>query len=355
MGNIQKIASRLADAGLDALMITSGVNRLYATGFQASDGLLLVTRDEAFFFTDSRYIEAAEQAVSGAAVLPVDRETTYAKRVGALIDCLGLKRLGFEDGHMPYAQYVVWREKLPAQLVPAQEVLSSLRAVKSREELAGLVKAQRVSEKSFEEILPLVGEGLTEKELAAELVCRFLKNGAEDRSFDPIVVSGVRTSMPHGRPGDFVIGAGFLTMDFGVRLEGWCSDTTRTLCVGQPTEEMVRVYDTVLRAQAAGISAARAGVTGTQVDRAARDVIEAAGYGPYFGHGFGHGLGLEVHEMPNASPMGDRPLAAGALISAEPGIYLPGQFGVRIEDVLYITEDGAENITRLPKTLQVIG
>jgi Xaa-Pro aminopeptidase len=200
----------------------------------------------------------------------------------------------------------------------------------------------------------MITPGITEKQLAAELLYLLLKNGADDKSFDPIIVSGEKSSMPHGVPGDKPIGGGFLTIDFGARLDGWCSDTTRTLCVGKPTDEMVNIYNTVLRAQEAGIAAARAGVRGCDVDAAARSVIAQAGYGSYFGHGFGHGLGLEVHELPTASQIYEEPLPAGAVISAEPGIYLPGRFGVRIEDVVFITEDGCENITNLAKQLIIL-
>jgi Xaa-Pro aminopeptidase len=217
-----------------------------------------------------------------------------------------------------------------------------------------MIKAQRIAEKSFEEILPLISGKITEKELSAELICRFLKNGADDKSFDPIVVSGVRSSMPHGVPTDAYIGKGFLTFDFGVKLGGWCSDTTRTVCVGKPDDEMVKIYETVLRAQMAGIAAAKAGVRGSEIDGSARRVIDEAGYGSYFGHGFGHSLGLEIHETPNAAPSNDGEIPEGAVISAEPGIYIPGRYGVRIEDVIYITKDGCENITNLSKTLLIV-
>lgn len=354
MNNIEAVSRSLERAGLDAVMITGEIGRHYVTGFHSTAGALLVTRRGSYFMTDSRYIEAAGKLIDGAEVLLVDSEMPYSKRLNALLGELDVKSLGFEDEVMTYSEYLLWSEKLHAELVPAQSVLTELRAVKSRDELAHLVEVQRLAEKSFNTILPLVTQRLTEKQLAAELVCRFLKNGADDKSFDPIVVSGVRSSMPHGVPGDNVIEDGFLTIDFGARLHGWCSDTTRTLCVGQPTEEMVRVYDTVLAAQLAGIASARAGVTGAEVDAVARRVIEDAGYGAYFGHSFGHGLGLEVHEMPNASSSNKNPLPAGALISAEPGIYLPGKFGVRIEDVIYITEDGCENITALPKKMEIL-
>ena len=182
-----------------------------------------------------------------------------------------------------------------------------------------------------------------------------LHYGAEDKSFDPIVVSGPNGSLPHGVPSEKVIQAGeFVTMDFGCVYRGYCSDMTRTVAVGSVTDEMRRVYDTVLAAQLAGIAAAKAGATGRAVDGAARDVIEQAGYGPYFGHSFGHGVGVEIHEGPNATPSNDKPLPTGAVISAEPGIYLPGRLGVRIEDVLYLTEDGCQNLTLAPKDLLIL-
>ena len=179
-------------------------------------------------------------------------------------------------------------------------------------------------------------------------------HGADDKAFNPIVVSGTNSSRPHGVPGDNKITKGFLTIDFGVKLDGWCSDTTRTLCVGKPDDEMKKIYETVLLAQKAGIEAVRGGVKGLNVDTAARSLIESAGYGDYFGHGFGHSLGLEVHESLKASQLSEDILPVGAVISAEPGIYIPGKYGVRIEDILYITENGSENITNLPKDLLVI-
>ncbi|MFR3921137.1 MAG: M24 family metallopeptidase [Dysosmobacter welbionis] len=182
-----------------------------------------------------------------------------------------------------------------------------------------------------------------------------LHYGAEDKSFDPIVVSGPNGSLPHGVPSEKVIQAGeFVTMDFGCIYHGYCSDMTRTVAVGSVTDEMRQVYDTVLQAQLAGIAAARAGATGKAVDGAARDIIRQAGYGPCFGHSFGHGVGVEIHEGPNATPSNDKPLPAGAVISAEPGIYLPGKLGVRIEDVLYLTPEGCQNLTLAPKELVIL-
>ncbi|MDR2358076.1 MAG: aminopeptidase P family protein [Oscillospiraceae bacterium] len=354
INNIGRITRELRGADGDCFMITSPVNRLYATGFTSSAGVVLIARERAWFFTDSRYSESAAGSVEGVEVRQVSGRNGYTDAVNAVISELGLRRVGFEDGHVTYSEYAIWKTRLKASLFAMSETLDRLRAVKSAAELAAMKRAQRVSERSFEQVLPLISADISERELAAELICRFLKNGADDKSFDPIVVSGARSSMPHGVPTDNKIQEGFLTIDFGVKVDGWCSDTTRTLCVGEPTREMRRVYDTVLRAQLRGIETARAGVSGKEVDEAARAVIGEAGYGEYFSHGFGHGLGLEVHEQPSASESNTAPLPSGAVISAEPGIYIPGRFGVRIEDVIYITEGGSENITALPKNMMII-
>ncbi|NMA25833.1 MAG: aminopeptidase P family protein [Clostridiales bacterium] len=313
-----------------------------------------MTAEEAWFFTDSRYAEAAYKQIAGAEVMLVDREETYSRRINKIILDHDIKVLGFEDGRLTYSEYMEWSTSLNAALLPSQKLLTDLRAVKSREDMDGMIRAQRIAEKSFTELLSLISEKITEKELAAELICLFLKNGADDKAFDPIVVSGARSSMPHGVPTDAYIQKGFLTIDFGVKAGGWCSDTTRTICVGQPDDEMIRVYETVLNAQTAGIAAAKAGVRGSDIDAAARSVICQAGYGKYFGHGFGHSLGIEVHETPNAAPSNEGEIPEGAVISAEPGIYIPGRYGVRIEDVIYITADGSENITNLPKKLLIV-
>ena len=354
MNNIERIRLALPDYECDAMLVTSPIARLYATGFMSSAGVLLVTARAAWFLADSRYFEAAKKAVAGAHVSLVAKDETFAERINALLGESAIGKLGFEDGFVTYSGYLEWTEKLETKLIPAQKLVDGLRAVKSRDDLEKMVKAQRIAEKTFDDILPLIAMGISEKQLATELVYRALRNGADDKSFDPIVVSGKRSSLPHGVPGNEKIGEGFLTIDFGVRLNGWCSDMTRTLCVGSPDDEMIKVYDTVLEAQEAGIRAVRGGVKGFDVDKAARDVIESAGFGEYFGHGFGHSLGLEVHESLKASRISEDVLPSGAVVSAEPGIYLPGRYGVRIEDVLYITEEGSENITNTTKDLIII-
>ncbi|NLB28611.1 MAG: aminopeptidase P family protein [Clostridiales bacterium] len=351
MDNVKNIQELIRHSEVDALLLTSPVNRRYVFGFPSSAGTGIVTPDRAWFFVDSRYIEAAKASMPDAEVVLADAGHTYAALINDVCAELNVSRLGFEGDTLTYAEYAKFAENLNAELVPSEELINGARAVKSRAELQKMIAAQQIAEAAFTAVLPKISTKITERELANELLCAMLRAGADDRSFDPIVISGARSSMPHGVPCDEKISPGFLTIDFGAKKDGWCSDTTRTLSVGRATEEMKKVYNTVLEAQLAGIAAIRAGVLGCDVHGAAADVISAAGYGEYFGHGFGHGLGLEVHETPAAAPAYKKPLPAGAVISAEPGIYLPGRFGVRIEDVVYVTETGCENITRLPKEL----
>ena len=267
----------------------------------------------------------------------------------------GMERLAAEDSKLSHREYLAWEKALGLPLLPAGELMARLRAAKTEEEIDAMRAAQAIAEQALEEVLGLIRPGMTEKQVMAELVYRTLRYGSEGNSFDPIVVSGPNTSLPHGVPGERVIQKGdFVTMDFGCLKEGYCSDMTRTIAVGEATEEMRNVYGVVLRAQLAGIAVARAGIPGKEIDAAARKVITEAGYGAYFGHGFGHSLGLDIHEAPSANPRGEEPMPAGAVCSAEPGIYLPGRFGVRIEDVMILRENGCEVITKAPKTLLIV-
>ena len=328
MNHFQKIAVQLEGHGLDAMLLTGEANRFYASGFHSygTDGVALVTAKKAYYFTDSRYTEAALRYVQGAEV----REIGHGRGYGALLEEAvteqHIRRMGFEDAYMTVQDHERYRKALSCDLVPATDLLWQLRMVKDEEELEAMVAAQRIAERALEDILEEIRPGVTEKEIAARLQYLMLHYGASDMSFDPIVVSGPNGSLPHGVPSEKTIQQGeFVTMDFGCVYHGYCSDMTRTVAVGFATEEMQTVYQTVLSAQEAGIAAARAGLTGREVDGAARAVISAAGYGAYFGHSFGHGVGVEIHEAPNASPMNEKPLPAGAVISAEPGIYLPGR------------------------------
>ena len=356
MNHLSQITDKLSQYDLDAMLIVSEPGERYAVGFQG-EGYVLVTQEGSQYSTDGRYIEAAQKQVTGAEVVLTSRERSHLALARDFLAARGLKRVGFESAAVSVAQHRRWQESFPkgCELIPAQEVLDGLRTSKDREELSAMVQAQKITDAAFGEILNYIRPGLTEQEVAARLVYELLRRGARKVSFDPIVAAGANGSMPHAVPGETVIQKGmFVTMDFGCVYDGYCSDMTRTVAVGQPTQEMERVYETVLAAQKAGIAAARAGMPGRELDAAARKVIEEAGYGDYFTHSFGHSLGLEIHESPNASPSETRPLPVGTVISAEPGIYLPGRFGVRIEDVLVLEEGGCRDITQSPKNLIVL-
>ena len=356
MNHLSQIADKLSQYDLDAMLIVSEPGERYAVGFQG-EGYVLVTREGSQYSTDGRYIEAAQKQVTGAEVVLTSRERSHLALARDFLAARGLKRVGFESAAVSVAQHRRWQESFPkgCELIPAQELLDGLRASKDEEEIAAMLQAQKITDAAFGEILNYIRPGLTEQEVAARLVYELLRRGARKVSFDPIVAAGANGSMPHAVPGETVIQKGmFVTMDFGCVYDGYCSDMTRTVAVGQPTQEMERVYSVVLAAQKAGIAAARAGMPGRELDAAARKVIEEAGYGDYFTHSFGHSLGLEIHESPNASPGETRPLPAGTVISAEPGIYLPGRFGVRIEDVLVLEEGGCRDIAQSPKNLIVL-
>ncbi len=353
MKNLEKYLSILGEA--DGLLLTSRYSRHYAGEFDIAEGVAVVTKAGCRYFTDSRYIESAQNDLKGFEVLEMTRENNYYKLINQAIADFGIGKLGFEEDYLTVAEHTAYAEKLEAELVPMNQAIHQFRAIKEDWELERMRQAQKITDKAFSEVLGKIKAGMTEKELQAELIYCLYKNGGEGLSFDPIVVSGPNTSLPHGVAGDRVICEGdFITMDFGVLYQGYCSDMTRTVAVGFVTEEMRQVYDTVLRAQEAGIAITKAGVTGREVDAAARQVITDAGYGKYFGHGYGHSIGMECHELPSCSPGGQATMQIGMVSSAEPGIYLPGKFGVRIEDVVVFREDGCENITKSPKNLIIV-
>ena len=354
MKNIEKYLSLLDDS-LDGLLLTSRYSRHYGAEFDIAEGVAIVTKAGCCYFTDSRYIESAQNNITGFEVVEMNRENPYNKLLNDAITRFGVKTLGYEEGYLTVSEWKEFCNGLNAELVEAGERINSFRSVKEDWELQRMKQAQRITDLAFAEVIQRIQPGMTEKQLQAELIYCLYKNGGEGLSFDPIVVSGPNTSLPHGVAGDRVICAGdFITLDFGVVYGGYCSDMTRTVAVGFATEEMRKVYETVLAAQSAGIAATKAGVTGAEIDGAARKVITDAGYGAYFGHGYGHSLGMECHEWPNCSPSGKVPMEVNMITSAEPGIYLPGKFGVRIEDVVIFKEDGCENITASPKNLLIL-
>ena len=355
MKNIEKYQSLLETGEVDALLLTSVYNRLYAAQYRVAEGVAVVTREGAYYFTDSRYIEAAEKNLKGFTVRMTHPGSSEIERINEVIGEHTIKKLGFEENDMTYGDYLRYNEALHAVLVPMQAKIDAFRATKEPREIELMRKAQAITDQTFSELCKIIQAGMTEKELEAELLYRLYKHGAEGPSFDPIVVSGPNTSLPHGVPGERKLDFGdFITMDFGCIYGGYCSDMTRTVALGFVSEEMDKVYKTVLKAQLAGIAATKAGVAGRDIDGAARKVIADAGYGDYFGHGYGHSLGILIHEAPNANTRNEEPMPENAVVSAEPGIYLPGKFGVRIEDVTVITETGCEVLTKSPKNLIIL-
>jgi len=354
MKNLDKYLS-LLNAEVDGLLLTSRYSRHYGSEFDISEGVAVVSKAGCRYFTDSRYIESAENNIKGFEVLPINQFTGFIKRINDAIADFGITTLGYEENYLTVAELMNYEKNLNAKLVPFNKEINGFRGVKEDWELDLMRKAQEITDKAFAEVLPRIKVGMTELELQAELIYCLYKNGGQGLSFDPIVVSGPNTSLPHGVAGERKIQEGdFVTMDFGVLYHGYCSDMTRTVAVGYATEEMKKVYETVAKAQLAGIAATKAGVIGKEIDGAARKVITEAGYGEYFGHGYGHSLGLEIHEAPNPNPGNPNPMPLGAVCSAEPGIYLPGKFGVRIEDVTIVRENGVEIITKSPKNLIIV-
>lgn len=339
-----------------AALIVSEENRRYFTGFNASNGYLLVTRDGSSFITDGRYIEDAKRIVTEAEVY---LQTNVYQQLNHLLEKYGCSEILVEASRMSILDLNVYRRMLNTYTFNVSSkldmLISSLREVKLDFEIQQMQKAQDIASKALLDTIPLIKPGAVERDIANELDYRMRKYGADGLSFDTIVVSGENSSKPHGVPGEKVIQKGdFVTIDFGALYDGYHSDTTRTFAVGECTEEMANVYNTVLKAQQEGCKALRPGITASDYDGVARKVIADAGYGQYFTHSLGHGVGVEIHEQPFCGPNSKGVLQAGNCVSCEPGIYLEGRFGVRIEDMLLVTEDGSYNFCKLPKELQVI-
>ena len=354
MKNLDKYLT-LLDDGVDGLLLTSRYSRFYGTGHDIAEGVAIVTKAGCRYFTDSRYIESAQNGIKDFEVLETNRSNPYNDLLNRAIADFGVTCLGYEEEYLTVAEFLDYEENLNVRLMPMHGKIAAFRAVKESWELELMRKAQEITDKAFADVLPRIKGGMTEKQVQAELIYCLLINGADNLAFDPIVVFGPKTSMPHGVPGDRVLEPGaFITMDFGALYGSYCADMTRTVAYGYATEEMKKVYETVLTAQQAAIDATKAGMLGKDIDAIARKIITDAGYGDYFGHGYGHSLGLEVHESPNCNPKGETPMEVNMVCSAEPGIYLPGKFGVRIEDVTILTAEGTIDITKSPKNLIIV-
>ena len=340
----------------EAILICSEVNRRYFTGFPSSDGYLLVTKNDAVFFTDSRYIEAAQKAVTDCRATLLTRVSVeikdYVREKGILKIYTERNRMTVSMADFLKTAFLPCRVTFSKKL---ENLITESREVKESSEVECIKKAQAIAEEAFNHILTFIKPGVTEKQIALELDFYMLSHGAEAVSFETIAVTGAKTSMPHGVPDETVVKPGdFITMDFGAVYKGYHSDMTRTVAVGNVTDEQKEIYNIVLKAQINALSVLKSGLPCAEADKAARGIIENAGYGEYFGHGTGHGVGIEIHEEPSLSPRSEQKLKVGNVVTVEPGIYLPGKFGVRIEDMALITEGGYENLTTSPKELIIL-
>ena len=340
----------------DGALITSDNNRRYFTGMKSSAGMLLIFKECAYLIIDFRYIEKARNTVKNCTVMEQENLT---EQINSLMKKHNAKSLAVESMDMTLSRMSFLEKKFPdIEFIKSDELSNNIydmRTIKSAEEIEKIHKAQEIAEKAFDEILGFISPGVTEREIALKLDSCMLENGAEGLSFETIALAGANTSMPHGVPGNYKVKNGdFVLMDFGAVYDGYHSDMTRTVCVGQPSEKMGKIYDIVLKAQLEALKKVKSGITGSELDGYARDIIDESGYGDFFGHSLGHGVGMEIHEFPTASSKSETILKENMVVTVEPGIYLPGEFGVRIEDFVVVTENSHQNLTNCPKKLIIL-
>ena len=341
---------------VDAVMITSAPNLRYFSGFAGGEGVCVIGNGFKFLFVDSRYTVAAVNEAPDFEVIEF-RVGKLCDEINSRLKSRSVTKLGFENGEMTVFEYDVYREKLSGiEFAGLGSRLTELRMIKTDAEIGLMKTAESIGDAAFSEVLPMIKAGAAECEIAAELEYRMRRHGADKTSFDTIVVSGIKSSMPHGIPSDKRLERGdFVTMDFGCVYKGYCSDMTRTVIIEKADDEQIKIYNTVLSAQLKGLEAIKAGIMGKDADRAARDIISDAGYGRCFGHSLGHGVGLVIHELPNLSPASEITLCENMIVTCEPGIYVEGFGGVRIEDMVAVTKTGVENLASSPKELIICG
>jgi Xaa-Pro aminopeptidase len=346
---LDKLRPTLAEQELDAMLISQAENRRYLSGFTGSAGQLIITAQEAILATDFRYYEQMGREAPDFQLAKI--KTRFEDLLPELVSDLGIGRLGFESEHVSVHQLHLWGQATDnVEWVPQRETVERLRAVKDGGELEALRRSVALTDAAFAHLLGLLEPGMTEEGVAWEIEAYMRTHGATKVAFSLIVAAGPNGALPHASPGNHPIAEGEpIVIDIGCVVDGYCSDMTRTLCLGKPASRYLEVWEIVQRAQETAEAQIRAGMTGVEADATAREVIEQAGYGDRFGHGLGHGVGLAVHEMPGASPRVDKVLEAGMVLTVEPGIYLPGEFGVRIEDLVIIREEGVEVLTQSPK------
>jgi len=350
-----RLREKLNDSNVDAILITKRQNYMYLSGFTGTAAHLLITAEDAYLITDFRYVEQASKQAPLFEVIKY--QGSIELEIKKILEKLSIRKLGFEAGNLTYDKYLGFKEKLDdTELIPLKDFVESLRMVKSEEEIEKIKKAVEIADKAFEHILDYIKPGITENEIAAELEYFMKKNGAQGPSFETIVASGTRSAMPHGVASEKEIQHGdIITMDYGAIYEGYCSDMTRTVFVGHAQDKLKEIYEIVLNAQVEALRGAFEGKTGREIDSIAREIIAKAGYGENFGHGLGHGVGLEIHEEPRLSVSGEKVMKNGMVVTVEPGIYIEGLGGVRIEDMIVINDNQPLILTKSPKELIIVG
>ncbi|MBO5024373.1 MAG: aminopeptidase P family protein [Clostridia bacterium] len=354
MDNKIKILQERFLAGVDSFISTDEKTVLYLTGFAMNDGALFVTRDDAVLYVDFRYMEAANEEAKGCRVIMPEKN--FYDEINSLVSARGIKTVGFEENKLTVSMFDAYKKRIEGvEFAKMSSVITEMAQIKSEYELDLIAHAESIGDAAFADVLPIIKPDMTEIDVALELEYHMRKHGAAGFSFDTIAVSGTASSRPHGVPRNVKLERGFLTMDFGCIYKGYCSDMTRTVCIGNPDAEMKKVYDTVLKAQLAACDYIHDGCDCGEADAVARNIINDAGYAGRFGHSLGHSLGIYIHESPRLSTRGfGEKLTKGHVFSIEPGIYLEGKYGVRIEDVMMIRESGVVNVTHSPKELIII-
>jgi len=344
MHKLQQLRNSFDQLHIDSILITNPYNRRYLTDFTGTAGVVLITKNDAFFITDFRYTVQAKEQVKDFTI--VEHSGPINDEIAKLIRKLNVQSLGFEQSDVTYEAYEAYKQAFSAQLVPTSQVVETIRLVKTEKEIEVLQAAAKIADDAYNHILNVIKPGIKEIEVANELEFYMRKQGATSSSFDIIVASGYRSALPHGVASDKVIEQGELvTLDYGALYNGYISDITRTVAVGEVSEQLKEIYDIVLEAQIRGVNGIKPGMTGIEADALTRDYITEQGYGQYFGHSTGHGIGLEVHEGPGLSSRTSITLEENMVVTVEPGIYVADVGGCRIEDDIYLTADGNKRLT----------
>lgn len=350
MEKITKLRKLLEENKLDAILITNPINRRYISGFTGTAGVAIVSQEATRFITDFRYVEQATEQAKHFTI--VEHKSSIESEINKQLNELNIQHLGFEKDDVTYAGFQRYEKSFEVNLVPVGGLIENIRLIKTPTELRIIKKAGEIADAAYEHIQGYIKPGVKEIEIANELEFFMRKQGATSSSFDMIVASGYRSALPHGVASEKEIQSGELvTMDYGALYNGYCSDITRTVAVGEVSDQLKTIYDTVLEAQLRGVKGTKPGMTGKEADALTRDYITEKGFGEYFGHSTGHGLGLEVHEEPRLSHLSESVLEPGMVVTVEPGIYIPNVGGCRIEDDIVITETGNERLTNASKKL----